>query len=108
LEHLLRLAGATPPAKFSNAREVASQLGYGLFPKRGPLLSTVTLRIRNTSKRGYLHGEVRPLAGWLSIVENKFGCRPGQSGSVELRIDRKNRKADKLALRKPLLEILLQ
>lgn len=109
LERVLRLAGAPPPRKFStNARAVVNQLGYGLFPKRGNPSKVITLTIRNVSKRGYLHGQVRPLADWLSIAENKFGCRPGQSGRVEMRIDRKKPNAEKLALRKPLLEILLQ
>jgi hypothetical protein len=108
LERVLRMAGAQPPGKFStNAREVLSQLGYGLFPKRGATSKVVTLTIRNDSTRGYLHGLVKPLVNWLSLPQSGFGCLPGKNTKIELQVDPLKRKSDRLSFRKPLIEITL-
>ncbi|OGO29834.1 MAG: hypothetical protein A2Z16_13115 [Chloroflexi bacterium RBG_16_54_18] len=108
LESVLRLAGAQMPEKFStNAREVLSQLGYGLFPKRGAPSQVVTLTIHNASKRGYLHGQVKPLVNWLSLSQPGFGCLPGRNANIELQVDRLKRKSKKISFRRPLIEIIL-
>ncbi len=108
LENVLRLAGAQPPGKFStNAHEVLSQLGYGLFPKRGTPSKVVTLTIRNASIRGYLHGQVNPLVNWLSIPKPAFGCLPGRNAKIVLQVDPLKRKSDRFSFRKPLIEIIL-
>jgi hypothetical protein len=107
LEDLLRRAGAPPARKFStNAREVVRQLGFGLFPKRGSPASKVMLTIRNTSPRGYLHGEVKPLVGWLAVPDPRFGCRPGQSAEIELTVSLRVQKAKTLKLREALFELI--
>lgn len=108
LEQLLRLAGAGPPQKFrTNAREVLSQLGYGLFPKGGKPPGTLTLVVRNTSPRGFLHGAVKALVPWIGIPEGEFGCLPGKSAHIGLSAEPLRRKSNKLSFREPLIEISL-
>lgn len=108
LERVLRQAGAQPPGKFStNAREVLSQLGYGLFPRGGSPVKAVTLIITNRSPRGYLNGLVEPLVNWLSISKGEFGCLPGKNGRVELHVDSGKKQLKRLSFRQPLIEIRL-
>jgi hypothetical protein len=106
LETLLRAAGARPPRKYrANLRAVKHALGFGIsfqFLRKPP---AVRLAIQNTDRRGYLHGHVRSLAPWLNLPTGEFGCLPGQTAYMDLRVDQQARQRAKLGLRTALFEI---
>lgn len=84
LELLLRQLGAKPAKHFrDNQRQVIGQITGPLSRKP----AAVEYAILNTSKRGYLHGYVRPLVAWLSIPEPHFGCLPDQEAVITLQPD---------------------
>jgi hypothetical protein len=84
LELLLRQLGAKPARHFrDNQRQVISQITGPLSRKP----AVVEYALLNTSKRGYLHGYVRPLVAWLSIAEPHFGCLPDQEAVITLQPD---------------------
>jgi hypothetical protein len=88
LERGLRALGARPAQDYKdNSGEVIRQI-TGIFSRKPPV---VEYAILNTSKRGYLHGFVRPLANWIGIPEPRFGCMPGEESIVKLYPDYKQR-----------------
>ena len=81
LERLLRACGAKPAQHYKdNSSEVIKQI-TGMFSRKP---ASVAYAILNTSKRGYLHGYIRPLVGWLTIPQPRFGCLPGEEAVVEI------------------------
>jgi serine/threonine protein kinase len=106
LEKLLRAAGAPPPEHYRlNKSDVLHQLGFGLSFRPVRIPERISLIIKNTSRRGYLHGSVISLAPWLSLSLQSFGCLPGQSARLELQVDQAQRKKARRALRSALFEI---
>jgi hypothetical protein len=81
LERVLRALGAKPARAYKdNSGELVRQI-TGLFSRKPPM---VEYAILNTSKRGYLHGYVYPLAPWLRVPEPRFGCKPGEESIVKI------------------------
>lgn len=96
LETTLRAAGAKPPTDLdTNVDEVLNQLGFGFRPSFGRKPETVTLTLKNTSPRGYMHGRVCPAVPWLSIEAPDFNCRPGQAARIKVRADHNVKKGGK-------------
>ena len=88
LEQLLRACGAKPARNYKdNSGEVIKQL-TGMFSRKP---ASVTYTILNTSKRGYLHGTIRPLVNWLSIARPYFGCLPGEEVAIAILPDYQQR-----------------
>lgn len=106
LETILRACGAKPAKNYhANIREVLHSLGFGLSLKLGKKTDSTLLAIQNTSQRGYLYGSISPLAPWLVLNTNEFGCLPGETACLDLKVDHQIKKATKLALRTALFEI---
>ena len=73
--------GAKPARAYKdNSGELVKQI-TGLFNRKPPM---VEYAILNTSKRGYLHGYVHPLAPWLRVPEPRFGCKPGEQSIIKI------------------------
>jgi serine/threonine-protein kinase len=89
LERLLRRLGAKKAERFEdNSRDVLKQIS-GLLSRKPRVIEYAIL---NTSKRGYLHGYVRPLVDWLRIPEPHFGCLPDQEAIIKLEPDYTKRR----------------
>jgi hypothetical protein len=81
LEHVLRALGAKPARAYKdNSGDLVKQI-TGLFNRKPPM---VEYAILNTSRRGYLHGYIHPLAPWLRVPEPRFGCKPGEESIVKI------------------------
>jgi serine/threonine protein kinase len=81
LERVLRVLGAKPARAYKdNSGDLVKQI-TGLFNRKPPM---VEYAILNTSKRGYLHGYVHPLAPWLRVPEPRFGCKPGEESIIKI------------------------
>lgn len=88
LEQLLRACGAKPARNYKdNGGEVIKQL-TGMFSRKP---TSVTYTILNTSKRGYLHGIIRPMVNWISLAPPYFGCLPGEVVAIEITPDYQQR-----------------
>ena len=107
LELLLQKGGAPAPEDYvTNIKEVLNQLGFGLLPKQSARPNALTLKIQNTSRRGYLWGVVKPLAPWLSIPEPHFGCLPGETAEIRIDVNYSARKFSLFSTNTELFEIL--
>lgn len=81
LEQLLRQLGAKPAERYKDNQDKALSQITGPLSRKP---AEVVYGVLNTSKRGYLHGFLRPLVEWISIPEPHFGCLPGQEAIVKL------------------------
>ncbi|MBT4512076.1 MAG: hypothetical protein HOC20_07715, partial [Chloroflexi bacterium] len=71
-----------------NGSQIEARLGFGL---RGIRIrkppNRMSLYIRNPNRRGYLWGEVHSLVDWFSISPVKFGCAPGKTTRLIMKVD---------------------
>lgn len=102
LETALRALGAKPPRFSHNWREIERRLGMGWRPDgrwlwpwwSGP--KQLTFVIQNKG-RGYLHGRVDAAVHWLEIAQPEFGCLPGQKQTVQIGLEKRQRRLKGLA-----------
>ncbi len=93
-----------------NGSQIEARLGFGL---RGwqlrSLPDKLPLYIRNPNRRGYLWGEAHPLVDWLVITPKEFGCAPGKTARLVMKLDsnRLSRRKHVWSLRTGLYEIIL-
>ena len=93
-----------------NGGQIEARLGFGL---RGIRISKppnrMSLYIRNPNRRGYLWGDVQPLVDWFEIFPAKFGCAPGETTRLMMKVDGANwpRRKRSWSLGVDLYEIVL-
>jgi hypothetical protein len=82
LEEFLRAMNPTVSLPVLTARPL--QLNLGMVEKGDKIKATIEIE---NGGRGYLHGDVKPLAPWVKAAPSHFGCKQGERATITLELD---------------------